>query len=40
MEYTKEGMDELLTLRLEAADLSNVKTIMSNYVYDGSKEIS
>ena len=38
MEYTKEGMDELLKLRLEAADQMNVKTIMPNYVYDGSEE--
>ena len=38
MEYTKIGMDELLTLRLEAADQMDVKTIMPNYVYDGSKE--
>lgn len=38
MEYTKEGMDELLALRLEAADQMNVTTIMPNYVYDGSEE--
>jgi hypothetical protein len=38
MEYTKEGMDELLKLRLEAADQSYVKTIMPNYVYDGTEE--
>ena len=38
MEYTKEGMDELLKLRLEAADQNHVKTIMPNYVYDGSEE--
>lgn len=38
MEYTKEGMDELLKLRLEAADQSHVKTILPNYVYDDSEE--
>jgi tetratricopeptide (TPR) repeat protein len=35
MEYTKEGMNELLALRLEAADQRDVKTIMPNYIYDG-----
>lgn len=38
MEYTKEGMDQLLKLRLEAVDQRDVKTIMPNYVYDGSEE--
>jgi tetratricopeptide (TPR) repeat protein len=38
MEYTQEGMDKLLELRLESADQKDVKTIMPNYIYDGSKE--
>jgi hypothetical protein len=38
MEYTKEGMNKLLELRLEAADQKDIKTIMPNYIYDGSEE--
>lgn len=34
----KEGMDQLLTLRLKEVDQIDVKTIMPNYIYDGTAE--
>lgn len=38
MEYTKEGMDKLLQLRLEASDQQDIKTIIPNYIYDGTTD--